>query len=178
MLRLWMWPAWLKDLGSVALISTGVAIVFTVTASVFEQFHQVAAEDLGSNEIAAVAVGDHTQVLKFSQWGVSLSMPMGNDMATVKYTTEGPDSVGLTSAGVEKIDKVCTAGQNSVGAIVRRRAGAQLPAPVPGDTTLGTIGGYVYTYETPQSVCAATKAWVLANSEAMGIAGTAVLGAQ
>jgi hypothetical protein len=181
MLNLRLWSSWIKEMGAVALVSVGVALVFTFVASVFDQFHQVAAEDLGSNEVAALAGADNTQVLRLDQWGVSLTLPLGSDMAVVKYAAEGPDSVGLSSAAVEKIASVCTASHNAVGVIVRAPAGAQLntkQALAQGETSLGSIGGYTYMYERPDSSCEATRASVLASAEAIGIAGAAVLSAQ
>lgn len=172
-------PAWVKDLGAVTLVSVGVAVVFTVAASVFDQFHQVAAEDVGGNEVAAVVGSDHTQVLKVDQWGITLTLPLGSDMSTIKYATQGPDSIGLTSEGVEKIDSVCTAEANAVGVVVREPAGAHSSnSPVQGQASLGTIGNYEYTYERPDSACEATQASEFASQESIGIAGAAVLGAQ
>jgi hypothetical protein len=169
--------AWWRDMGPVFLVVVAVVLVFTVGESVFGQFRQVAAEDVVDHpEIAAVVNADKTQELKIAQWGVALVLPQDSGQPVFRYAVQGPDSVGLTSDQVEKIDGVCTAGHSSLGAIVRVSTGTTMSRKLSqAGTLLGTVGEYDYVYETPTGVCAATQASDEASSERISIAGNAVL---
>jgi len=169
--------AWPKEFMAAVAVAAVVSVAFTVAASLFDRFHQVSAEDLRTAETSAVAIGNKSQVLSFNDWGVSLTVPLGADMPQVWYTAQGSDSFGLSTTYVEKKSgAACSAGHNAVGVIVRSAAGSPLSSTESQiATSLGTIGGYTYTYETPDSTCAATDAAEAANHEAMVIEGNGEL---
>ncbi|HEX3081979.1 MAG TPA: hypothetical protein VHQ86_01885, partial [Candidatus Saccharimonadia bacterium] len=126
-------------MGMVFVVAVSVTLVFTVAASVFEQFHQVAAEELRGKEETAVPGAGQTQVLTLKEWGVTLSVPMGPGLPAVKYVSEGPDSYGLSSADVEKAGSACSAAQNAIGTIVRVPAGTWGSRPGQVELALGTV---------------------------------------
>jgi hypothetical protein len=159
------------------IVSVAVAVAFTVVASVFDDYRQVAAENLRGSEVGAVPAGN-AQVLKFDDWGVSLTVPYGVGMPQVRFAAQGPDSYGLSSSEVEKAGQACMASNNAVGVVVRVPAGTPLASDqgrVP--QSLGEVGQYNYVYETPVSACAATGAAAQAKNESMVIEGDAQLDA-
>lgn len=143
------------NLSSVLGLSLGVALAFTVAASAFDQFHQVAAEDLYAQETSAVAAGNQTQLVKVKEWGVQLSLPLGEGSSLLQYAVEGPDSVGLSSAALEQYGSKCSAGRNAAGVLVRLAAGSDGAKLAERQGVLkASLGGYDYVYETPVSSCA------------------------
>ena len=144
-----------RSLGSVLALSLGVALVFTVAASVFDQFHGVAAEDLYAREASAVAAGDQTQRVDIKDWGVQLSLPLGTDAPLLRYAVEGTDSVGLSTVDLEKYGPKCSAGRNAAGVLVKLTTGSDSAklAWLRGHL-MGSFGGYDYVYEKPTSSCA------------------------
>jgi len=172
-------PAEIKDLSMIAVVSVGVVLAFTASASVFDQFHQVAAEDLRGAEVTAVAGAGQTQQLNFSDWGVVIDLPLGGGMPMVKYEAEGPDAMGLSSVAAEKYGAVCSAGQNALGVVVREPVGANKGlSQLPMATSLGTVNGFSYAFEMPATPCTDTGAGSFIADEAMAIAGAAVLSAR
>lgn len=159
-----------RDLGPVLLTALGVTLVFTLAAAVVQQFHQVSAEDLNVHEVAAVAGPNNMQMLDIKPWGVKLTLPLGSDMPLVRYASQGPDSVGLTTAGLNQYGVACSAGHNGVGALVRKAAGS-------GDGhVMATIGGFDYVYQQPQSSCMNVReAAYSAAQEAIAIQGVGTL---
>jgi len=143
------------NLSSVLGLSLGVVLAFTVAASAFDQFHQVAAEDLYVQEVPAVTAGNQTQLVKVKDWGVQLSLPLGESSPLLRYAVEGPDSVGLSSAALEQYGPKCSAGRNAAGVLVRLAAGSDGAKLAQRRGVLkGSFGGYDYVYETPVSSCA------------------------
>ena len=161
-----------RDLGPALLVSLGVALVFTAAAAVFQQFHQVAAEDLNVHQVPAVAGPNSTQVMNIKSWGVTLTLPLGSDMPLVSYAGQGPDSVGLTTASLSQYGTACSASRNGVGAIVREPAGSNA------GHVMATIGAYDYVYQQPLSSCMDVReAAYVAAQEAMAIQGVGTLAA-
>jgi hypothetical protein len=97
-------------------------------------------------------------------------MPLGSDMPLLKYAGQGPDSVGLSSAGLSQWGADCSASRNGVGAIVRRPAGSNA------GHVMATLDGYDYVYTQPQSPCMKVRdADYVAAQEAMAIQGAGTL---
>lgn len=167
-----------KGYAPVLLISLAVAFVYTATASVFDQFHQVAAEDLNLTVVSAQRDAGNTQSLVFGQWGVTLTLPYGQGMGLMQYADEGSDSMGLTSADVATYGPACTAGNDAVGAIVRVPAAqfGEYPLQTRHSFELGSVAGYVYVYQLPQNSCMKiAPAANVAAQEALTIEGAGAL---
>jgi hypothetical protein len=141
-----------RDLWPAVLVALTVAVAFTVAASVFEQFHQVAAEDLNGHEVPAVSVGHSTQVMDIKPWGVQLKLPLGQDQPLLSYAAQGPDSVGLSSVALAQFGPSCRASRNGAGALLRLKPAAAVQAGKFGQV-LGSVGGYDYVYQLPQNPC-------------------------
>jgi hypothetical protein len=170
----------IKDLGLELVVVVGVALIFTVSASVFEQFHQVAAEDLNIHEVpAATTQAGSQQVINLQSWGVELTLPLGHGLPLMSYAVQGPDSVGLSSADVEKYGPDCAAGRNAVGALLRVQpdgVGRYLTASQRG-MVMGQVGGYDYVYQLPSNSCMnLPPAANLAAQESLLIEGVGTLG--
>lgn len=140
-----------REMLAVLPVALGAAVVFTLAAAVFSQFHQVAAEDLNVHEASAVAAASNTQKITIADWGVQLVLPLGPGMPLMKYAVQGPDSVGLASTAVESYGSACSASHNGVGALVRVPQGGWANDRV--GYLLGTIGGFDYVFEMPQTAC-------------------------
>ena len=138
-----------RDLWRAAVVAVCVAFMFTVAASVFEQFHQVAAEDLNVHEVTAERSGIRSQMLFVTAWGVRLHMPIGQDQSLLTYAAEGPDSVGLSSTALDEFGTACTASRNAAGALERLAIGQTVEK----GQVLGTFDGFEYVYVQPTSPC-------------------------
>ncbi|HEY2003919.1 MAG TPA: hypothetical protein VGH44_02280 [Candidatus Saccharimonadia bacterium] len=169
-----------QSLGSALALSLGVALVFTVAASVFDQFHQVAAEELNAREASAMVVGNAMQRVDIKDWGVQLSLPLGTGSSLLEYAVEGSDSIGLSTAALEHYGSKCSAGQNAAGALVRLATGSAGAKLAERQGILkGSFGGYDYVYETPASACAGVdQAADMAVQEVMIIEGYGTLSSE
>ncbi len=169
----------LRELVFVLAVAVGVAFMYTAAASVVSQFHQVAAEDLNVHQVPAVKGSNNTQILTFPQWGVMLTMPYGQGMGLMNYATQGPDSVGLSSADLASYKSACGANTNALGAVVRVPAGslASYPEQTRRGFDLGTFGNYEYVFQMPQNPCmGVVPAANIAAQEGMVVEGDGVLG--
>jgi hypothetical protein len=148
----------LRELWPVFVIAVAVTILGTLSGSLFDKIHKVDAEEISTTTVGAKDAGDGTQVIDISAWGVRMSAPIAAELPTLRYTTGSGDSVGLSSADLEKLSPACSAGRSGLGTLVRLSAGS-FQKSAHGDPTLhfiGTINGHDYAYQSPINACADT----------------------
>lgn len=176
MMQAMAWPKMVaREMLTMLLVTLGTALVFTLAAAIFNQFHQVAAEDLNVHEMSASDIGNNLQKVEISDWGVALTVPLGPGMPMMKYAVQGPDSVGLSSTAVENYGNLCSAAHNGVGALVRLPQGGWAKTRL--GYLLGSMGGYDYVFEMPQTDCDNVgNAYDVAAFEGIELEGAGVLG--
>jgi hypothetical protein len=145
----------MRELWPIFLVAVAVAVFSTAAGSVFDHVHQVDAEELTAAEATAALGPDHTQVVSIPGWGVSLTLPLADELPAVRYTTRSGSSVGLSSVDLEQIGPACLAGRNGLGSLVRFAAGAFATAAHgnPGMHFISTIGNYDYAYYAAGNAC-------------------------
>jgi hypothetical protein len=165
--RLWVKS---RELLPVFGVSLGVALAFTAAAAAVSQYHQVAAEDQPVAEVKAVAGPGNSQTLAIQQWGVQLTLPLGQGISTVVSASRGHDSAGLSTSELEQQGVACRAQDNALGTLLRLPAGEWANYPQSGqtETFLATVGNYDYVYKMPRQPCQGTEAvaGILAQGEA------------
>lgn len=146
-----LWPA--------LLIALTVALFSTLAGSIFDKVHNVDAEEIASGETAAAPGPDDTQLVTAADWGVRFTAPLAPELPTLKYTTRAGDTIGLSSADLEKQGPACIASRGGLGALLRFPAGgfAKTANGDPSKYFIAKINGYDYAYQKPQNACSDTK---------------------
>jgi hypothetical protein len=158
----------LRELRPIFYVAVGVTIVGTVTGSVLDHQHQVAAEALVNKEVVAVPSNGGQQTLAFKEWGVQVSLPLAVEMPLLRYAGGSNQSIGLSSANLVKFGSQCSASNNALGTLLRYPAGTYSTSVKPswGANSVGTVGAYDYVYLFPQNSCVDNEAArVIVNTE-------------
>jgi hypothetical protein len=151
----WQISARLRELWPIFFVAVAVAVFSTAAGSVFDHVHQVDAEELTAAEVTATPTGEGMQTINVADWGVSLTLPLAQDMPAVRYTTRSGGSVGLSSIDLEKMGPACLASRSGLGSLVRLPGGnfADAVHGNPAMHFIATINNYDYVYYAAQNAC-------------------------
>jgi hypothetical protein len=143
------------ELSPVLLVAVIVTLVGTITGSVLDHRHQIAADAQGTGTTWAVAGADQTQLLSFKDWGIQVSLPLVSELSLTGYSGQSASSRGLSSSELTKLGPQCDANNNALGTLMRYPAGtyAQAEKHALGENVLTTLGGYDYVYRFAQNSC-------------------------
>jgi hypothetical protein len=136
------------------MVAVGVALVSTLAGSVFDRVHQVDAEALVRDTVAARPAGDQ-QTLVVPEWGVQATIPLAAEMPLLSYSAHGQSSIGLSSAGLVSYGPLCSAARNALGVLVRYPLGGfdQRSEGAVMQYFLAQVGQFEYAYQLPQTSC-------------------------
>lgn len=145
-----------RELRPVFFVAVGVTLVGTITGSVLDHQHQVAAEEQVNKETVAVAEAGGKQTLAIKEWNVQVAAPLAAEMSLLRYAGDSTESLGLSSAELVKYGENCSASRNALGTLLRYPAGTYVAASKPGwgSNMVATVGAYDYVYQFPQNSCA------------------------
>lgn len=151
--------AGVRNIGPLLFVAVAVVLAGTVTGAYFDHVHKVAADEVSIAAVQAVASGN-VQTLTIGQWGVQVAVPFAAEMPLLSYANESAQSVGLSSADLEKLGPQCGASKNALGALTRNAAGSygSTVKADAGSNLVATIGEYEYVYKFPQGSCSDTEA--------------------
>lgn len=151
---------YVQELRPIFWVAIGVVAVGTVTGSIFDRIHRVAAEESGAPAVAAVADGNGGQVVTLPAWGVRFTLPIADEMPLLSYAVTSPDAVGFTSEDLAKLGPACSAARSALGSLLRYPGGSFGSAvkATPGANLVATMGNYDYVYQFPVNACADTEA--------------------